>query len=78
MCVGRSCGNRGFGAERAIGHLLGEHYEENLANLIKDVREEFGVPELKVVIGVTGNWELGMEARGGLGEACGVSGDGDA
>jgi len=30
-------------------------YEENLANLIKDVRKELGVPRLPVVIGETGN-----------------------
>ncbi|MFT6864931.1 MAG: hypothetical protein ACJAVK_003503 [Akkermansiaceae bacterium] len=33
-----------------------EEYEANMINLIKDVRKEFKVPELKVVIGVTGNW----------------------
>lgn len=32
-------------------------YEENLVNLIRDVRKEFGVPELPVVIGeLTGPW----------------------
>jgi hypothetical protein len=30
-------------------------YEENLANLIKDVRKELGVPNLPIVIGETGN-----------------------
>ena len=30
-------------------------YEENLANLIKDLRKEFGLPGLPVVIGETGN-----------------------
>lgn len=35
---------------------VSDEYEENLVNLIKDVRKEFEVPELKVVIGLTGNW----------------------
>ena len=31
-------------------------YETNMANLIKDLRKEFQAPEMKVVIGLTGNW----------------------
>jgi len=33
-----------------------EEYEKNLVNLIKDLRKEFKLPDLKTVIGVTGNY----------------------
>jgi hypothetical protein len=45
--------NDGVDPQRAI-----PEYEENLCNLIRDVRKEFGVPGLPVVIGeLTGAWK---------------------
>lgn len=35
---------------------LADEYEANLVNLINDLRKEFETPDLKVVIGLTGNW----------------------
>tara|TARA_B110000908_G_scaffold102729_1_gene121067 strand:- start:11074 stop:12138 length:1065 start_codon:yes stop_codon:yes gene_type:complete len=35
---------------------VADEYETNMVNLIKDIRKEFKAPDLKVVIGVTGNW----------------------
>ena len=35
---------------------VADEYETNMVNLINDIREEFKAPDLKVVIGVTGNW----------------------
>ena len=31
-------------------------YEENLANLIKDIRKDLKAPDMKAVVAVTGNW----------------------
>ncbi len=35
---------------------LADEYEQNMVNLIGDLRKEFEVPDLKVVMGLTGNW----------------------
>lgn len=43
------------GLSDALPEISGE-YETHMVNLINDVRKEFKVPKLKVVIGVTGNW----------------------
>jgi len=41
-------------------------YEQNLANLIKDLRKEFKMPDMKVVIAVTGFGGRGAEGEGQL------------
>ncbi len=35
-------------------------YEENLANLIKDLRRDLNAPDMKAVIAITGNWGWDM------------------
>jgi hypothetical protein len=39
-----------------ISEPFASEYETNLANLIKDLRKELGVPDLKTVVAVSGNW----------------------
>jgi len=48
------------------GAEYADEYEKNLVNLIKDLRKEFKTPNMKVVIGVTGNygWDLADLLRG--------------
>jgi len=39
-----------------ISEPFASQYERNLANLIKDLRKELGVPAMKTVVAVSGNW----------------------